>query len=69
VILDAKQHAPAQRARDTPDMLRVEHVPEMEPAGGRRGETRQRRGPDEMSQALNELGEHAAILYNFAADP
>ncbi len=35
VVFDAQQHAPADRARDTPDAGGVQDVAEMEPAGRR----------------------------------
>ena len=64
MILDAEQHASAKRSSHSPHIFGVQHVPEVEPAGRRRRKAGQRRRSGEVSEALDELGEHAPILYN-----
>jgi D-aminopeptidase len=62
VILDSQEHPPAQRARETPYVLRVPYVSKVKPAGGRRSESRQRRIAHDRSQTIHIHAEHARIL-------
>jgi len=52
VVLDAKQHAPAHRSRTAPDILCVEDVPQVQPTGRRRSESRQQWFNDSHSKEL-----------------
>src|SRR4029453_19331139 len=50
MIFDAKQNMTAERARDTPDVNRVDDVPEVKVAGGRGCETGNGKGSENSPQ-------------------
>jgi hypothetical protein len=54
VVLDTKQHATARRSRTIPDVLGIEDVPEVQPAGRRRSESRQQWFNDSHSKELTQ---------------
>ena len=50
MIFDAKQNMTAERTRDTPDVNRVDDVPEVKVAGGRGCETSNGKGSENSPQ-------------------
>jgi hypothetical protein len=50
VVLDPQQHPAAEHAGDPPDYRRVQHMAQVQPAGRRRREPRQRIGRQARGQ-------------------